>query len=177
MRYIAPIFLIVFFFYVPFTQAHLQGNALIDGNYRIELGSFPTDYLVEENISYTIAMETIQGQRILNSSAWIRLAKEDTIIFSSSDFFTEDGLIDFSYEFADPGNYELTVRMVNINSGQEATVVFPLEVTGQSGDYVTGAINQTRSRNLALLTLIIGIIGGWILSNTFQSKNEKSLKK
>ena len=149
--------------------AHIGGNAQVDGDYRIELGSFPeSDLDPSKTIIFSAVMEDLDANPVYSTKAWIRISQENTILFSSADLETEDGTIDFEYKFPDNGTYEMMIRMINLENDDEATVTFPLEIGDLSlvGDLSEGSLaEQKGSRfNLAVLTLIIGLLVGVFLA-------------
>ncbi len=157
--------------------AHIGGNAIEDGEYRIELGSFPEDGLnPNETIIFSAVMEDLEANPVFNSKAWIRISQNDEILFSSSDFITEDGTVDFEYLFADHGMYDMTIRMINTKNDDEATVTFPLEIGDPNLAVEGGQVKQfaqSGSRfNLSVLTLIIGLLSGVFLAR-YRPKSSK----
>lgn len=161
-------------------MAHLEGQAKVDNNYRVELGQFPqAEVKTDENVAFSLAMENVEGERVMDMSAWIRLSLDDAVIFSSTDFITDNGTLDFDYRFTQSGVYDMTIRVINLDNDDEANVIFPLEVSGPlAGEDGAGDDRMATAsrRNLALFTLILGAIGGGLLGHIF-TKNGGNKEK
>ena len=158
------IFPILFLMMPAAALAHLDGVSLTDNNYRVELGSIPAEnYQIEQLTTFSLSMESVEGGHVERFGGWIRLVKGDSIIFTSTDFETQDGTLDFETTFPGAGDYEMTVRLIDVVNAREATVIFPLKVEGEIVEEVAEVVASTGSsgQGLALITLIIGLfIGG-----------------
>lgn len=156
--------------------AHAEGNAIEDGNYRVELSSFPEEDLQPfETIIFSVVLEDLEAEPIYETKAWVRISKNDQILFSSADLQTTDGTVDFEYLFPDHGDYEMTVRLVNLENEDEASVTFPLTIGDLSlVEEVTKEeqrIQRESNFNLSVLTLIIGLLSGVFLARYRPKKN------
>lgn len=158
-------------------SAHLSGEAVTDNNYRIELGHLPLENIQPgENVSFTASMENLDGVGIMKTTAWIRVSLDDLILFSSTNFVTDDGTIDFSAAFEKSGVYDITVRIVDIEKEEEATGTFSLVVGDPERPVPEAEIKQERKSNfnLAVLTLALGVIAGILLARYRPVKETKN---
>jgi len=177
MKQLYCILIALFFLFPQASLAHIDGNALEDGDYRVELGSFPEEDLQPgETILFSTVMENLEAEPVYKTKAWVRISQNDQILFSSADFTTDDGTIDFEYLFPRHGQYEMTIRMINTSNDDEATVTFPLQIGDESlvGELTeTPVAQQKDSRfNLAALTLIIGLLSGVFIARYRPKVNE-----
>ena len=144
--------------------AHLDGEAIIDNGYRVELGQDREELVVNENLSFSLALESLEGERVLETKAWVRLSLEDQVIFSSTDLQTNDGTIDFSFSLKEPGGYELLARVEDLEKQEQATGNFVLEIKSEE---VQEVVSQEQSQpmaalllSLSIFTLLVGIVIG-----------------
>lgn len=149
--------------------AHLNSEALKDNGYQFEIGQFPAEQpLSGKSTFFAIRFELENGNAVNNGEAWIRISKGDEILFSSSDFVTDDATIDFEYMFPDQGEYELTIRFIDSKTKEEATIKKMISVELNPEQKIiaaTSSANQKQSNfNLAVLTFVFGALGGIILS-------------
>lgn len=156
---------------IPITaQAHLDGEGIIDGEYKVELGQSSQDIKVGEDTSFSLAMESLLGERVSEMNAWIRLSLGDSVVFSSTDMSTKDGTIDFSFNFLEPGEYEIKTRVRDASTeDQEANAVFTLEVKGDLQEDVLEepVVQVTTWSNKKIIALLVIIffagfaVKGW----------------
>jgi hypothetical protein len=112
-------------------------------------------------------MEDENAKPVFETSSWVRITRGDEILFSSSDLQTNDGTVDFEYNFPTLGEYEMTVRMIGKEEHQEANVTFPVQVGDDEQaalDKLTKQERRTSNFNLAVLTLVIGFISGVLIA-------------
>jgi hypothetical protein len=146
-------------------SAHLDGEAIIDNGYRVELGQDRQSLALNENTSFSLAIESLEGERVRESKAWVRLSLGDQVIFSSTDMQTTDGTIDFSVTFLESGQYELLARVDDINAEQQASAEFVLEVP-EVQEEISQETKQPVSSllaiflSLSIFTLLVGIVIG-----------------
>ncbi len=145
--------------------AHLDGEAVIDNGYRVELGKDREALVLQENTSFSLAIESLEGERVRDSKAWVRLSLGDKVVFSSTDMQTSDGTIDFSVSFLEAGEYELLARVEDIEKEQQAKAIFSLDIPKQQAE-ITQEIAQPVSSaapiflSLSIFTLLVGIVIG-----------------
>lgn len=170
-KWIVSLFVLIIL--LPLTvSAHLDGYALENNGYRIELGQIPEDEIeVNQPASFTVGMEDAQGNRVLVSRAWIRLIKDERLLFGSTDYQTDDGIIDFNYVFQEAGDYYLTVRMDDVSQARLAEVVFPLKV--KQGEVMEPALEPSGFDYVGAILLFVFSIA---LISLYLG-NRKSLKK
>lgn len=152
--------------------AHLNGEAIEEGGYRVELGRVPENLVVGENVAFSVSMENLEGQRISSTKAWVRLSLGDSILFSSTDFITDDGTIDFSATFMEPGEHEMLTRVVDIVNSKEVTVTFKVRVSQDPNIVLEDGVDNKKDANngLALATLLIGLGAGGFLGMVFHKR-------
>ena len=152
----------------PFAaSAHLEGEALYDNSYRVEVGHYPADIIYEkETVNFSIQLETEKGESIQNSNAWIRIAKGNDILFASADLSAADGKVDFDFVFPDAGEYEIMIRVTDKENDEDATVLWPITVEVNPALLVEGQEGNIRRNrfNLAVLTFILGGITGVLMA-------------
>jgi hypothetical protein len=163
-------------------HAHLDGEALKDNGYQFEIGHFPEDSLIAgQQAQFSTRFEYENGNAVNKGKIWIRLAKGDEIYFSSSDFQMEDATVDFGFIFPEPGEYELTMRLVDSWYGSEATIKKMITVepnpANVAGVLVAEKTERKSNFNLAVLTFIMGGLGGIILSRAVPLSNGNGKKK
>ena len=113
-------------------------------------------------------MDNLEGERISATKAWVRLSLGDSILVSSTDFITDDGTIDFSATFMEPGDHDMLTRVVDIVNAKEVTQD-PNAVIEDEPEDKNGA-----NSGVALATLLIGLAGGGFLGMVFHRR--KSVK-
>ena len=154
------------------TYAHLEGEAIEKDGYRIELGQVPQSAVAGENVTFSLSMENLEGERISDIKAWVRLSLGDLILFSSTDFITDKGTIDFSATFMEPGDHEMLTRVVDIVNAKEVTVTFKVKVNPDPNAVVEVVPEDKNGANsgIALATLLIGLAGGAFLGMVFHRR-------
>lgn len=160
--------LVVIALLFPFgASAHLEGEALYNNSYRVEVGHYPVDLLYEkETVNFSIQLETEEGNPVPSSNAWIRISIGNDILFSSADLSTTDGKVDFDFVFPEAGEYEMMIRLTDNENNEDATVLWPVSVeVNPAMEIEEPEITPRENRfNLAVLTFILGGIIGVLMA-------------
>ncbi|HLC76694.1 MAG TPA: hypothetical protein VJH04_00665 [archaeon] len=131
--------------------AHLEGEAKIIGDYRIELATLPEMLETGKNSDIVIIIENATtGERMGRVGLWARLSLDDIAIISSPNLVTDSsGIAILNYNFNKPGNYKLDVSL------SDAVTGFDLHVSGS--EPVPLYIAAT-----AVIFFIVGLAAGMI---------------
>ena len=160
-------------------RASENEDVITDNGYNFTLTSFPdSGFIAGESAQFTTHFSYENGNPVANGKVWVHLVQDNQVVFSSSDFRVENASVDFEYFFSNPGDYDLTIRLVDSRYDDEATLKKTLTVQ-DNPDQVAGAVEEVQSSrrsnfNLAVLTLIIGGLGGIILSRAIPLANNKT---
>ncbi len=109
------------------SYAHLEGEAIKTKDYRFEF-AFANAPNINSDNAIIIKIENSEGTALSNSSVWVRISKDDKLLFSSSNFLTDDsGAIIMAYKFSEYGNYDLDVSLNKDSNKETANYKFQIK--------------------------------------------------
>ena|SRR3989338_2392410 len=95
------------------TYAHLEGEAIKTKSYRFEFTFINTPNIDSDN-AIVVKIENSEGLPLSNKSVWMRISKNNNVLFSSNNFITDDsGSVIISYKFTDYGKYNIDASVVS----------------------------------------------------------------
>lgn len=168
-----------------FAQAQEGEDIVVDNGYKVTINQFPQENpQIGRTIFYSYLLEYENSRTVNNVKAWVQISdssENNQVLFSSSDFQVSDSTVNFEYIFSKMGEYQISVRLIDIKLGEEITVkkIITVEDNPEKvvGDQVEHQSKRRSNFNFAVLTTILGVLGGIILARAVPLKGQGKSSK
>lgn len=176
------LFLLIFILF-PSGAVFANGGdqRVVEGEYLINLSRAPFTPRVEEKTSFLVSFVDIEKNKLIQEDlvANIRIAKlggigvaKRTFVFEQENFRVEDGVLEFSYTFENPGLHEIFI---------DFAFALDSERVYESPDFLLDIQEQAQSekpdRFLFISTMmgltILGFLLGWITRGKVKKYNRR----